>query len=267
MFKLGFIGTGNMARAMIRGILKAGRLTPEEIGGTDILEDSRTAVREKYGICTLTDNKELARNSQVLVLSVKPQFYAETIEEIKDCIQDRQIILTIAPGITIAWLENAFGHKVKIIRAMPNTPAMVGEGMTVVCRNRFIEERDMEMVIRYLQAFGKAEEVPEHLMDAVTAISGSSPAYVFLFIEALADAGVAKGIPREQAYHFAAQAVCGSGKMVLETGEHPAVLKDKVCSPGGTTIEAVRILEKMGMRSAVIEAVETCAEKSAQMIL
>lgn len=267
MFKLGFIGTGNMAGAMIGGILRAGLLNPEEIGGADILESSRAAVQKKYGICTLADNRELAQNSRMLVLSLKPQFYAGTIEEIRDCIRDGQVILTIAPGVNLKWLESAFGCGTKIIRAMPNTPAMVGEGMTAVCRSKFTEDTDMETAMRYLNAFGKAEEVPEHLMDAVTAISGSSPAYVFLFIEAMADAGVAGGMPRDQAYRFAAQAVLGSARMVLETGEHPAVLKDKVCSPGGTTIEAVRVLEKAGMRSAVIEAVKACAEKSEKMIV
>lgn len=263
--KLGFIGTGNMAGAIMGGIIKKGIFKAEEIIGSDIFEPGRERAKAEYGICVTADNKEAVESSEIVVLSVKPQYYASTIEEIKEFIKDNQIVITIAPGKTLAWLEEQFGKKVKIVRTMPNTPAMVGEGMTAACPNEYITDEELKYVLNILSAFGKAEVVSEHLMDVVVSTSGSSPAYVFMFIEAMADAAVADGMPRAQAYKFAAQAVYGSAKMVLETGKHPGELKDMVCSPGGTTIEAVRVLEKNGMRSAVIEAMKRCAEISRDM--
>lgn len=263
--KLGFIGTGNMAGAIMGGIIKKGIFKAEEIIGSDIFEPGRERAKAEYGICVTADNKEVVESSEIIVLSVKPQYYASTIAEIKDFIKDDQIIITIAPGKTLAWLEEQFGKKVKIVRTMPNTPAMVGEGMTAACPNEYITDEELKYVLNILSAFGKVEVVAEHLMDVVVSTSGSSPAYVFMFIEAMADAAVADGMPRVQAYKFAAQAVYGSAKMVLETGKHPGELKDMVCSPGGTTIEAVRVLEKNGMRSAVIEAMKQCAEVSRDM--
>ena len=168
-------------------------------------------------------------------------------------------------GVRYEELEEQFGKKVKIIRTMPNTPALVGEGMTAACPNDAVTEEEKNYALELLSSFGKVEIVPEHLIDAVVAVSGSSPAYIFMFIEAMADGAVAEGMPRPQAYQFAAQAVLGSAKMVLETGKHPGELKDMVCSPAGTTIEAVRVLEKFGLRSAVIEAEKVCADMSRNM--
>lgn len=159
-------------------------------------------------------------------------------------------------------MEEQFGKPVRIVRTMPNTPALVGEGMTAACPNQYVTEKDKAYALKLLGAFGKVEVVPEHMIDAVVAVSGSSPAYVFMLIEAMADGAVAEGMPRAQAYEFAAQAVYGSAKMVLETKKHPGELKDMVCSPAGTTIEAVRVLEQSGFRSAVIEAEKACAEVS-----
>ena len=174
-------------------------------------------------------------------------------------------MITIAPGKTLSWLEEQFGKRVKIVRTMPNTPALVGEGMTAACVNQYVTEEEKAYALKILNAFGKVELVPEHLIDAVVAVSGSAPAYVFMFIEAMADAAVAEGMPRAQAYEFAAQAVYGSAKMVLETGKHPGELKDMVCSPAGTTIEAVRVLEERGFRSAVMEAMRACANVSRRL--
>lgn len=263
--KLGFIGTGNMAGAIMGGIIKNHIFTSEEIIGADISEAGRNRVKENYGIHVTSDNKEAAEKSAVLILSVKPQFYEEAIREIKDCIREDQIIITIAPGKTLEWLEEQFGKAVKIVRTMPNTPALVGEGMTAACANKYITEEEKAYVLKILSSFGKVEFVPERLIDAVVAVSGSSPAYVFMLIEAMADAAVAEGMPRQQAYQFAAQAVYGSAKMVMETGRHPGELKDMVCSPAGTTIEAVRVLEERGFRSAVIEAMKVCADMSRNM--
>ena len=196
---------------------------------------------------------------------MKPQFYEDVIHEIRDDIRDNQIVITIAPGKTLAWLAEQFGKNVKIVRTMPNTPAMVGEGMTAACPNEYMTEEETAYVCTLLESFGRVEIVPERLMDTVVSVSGSSPAYVFMLIEAMADAAVSGGMPRPKAYQFAAQAVLGSAKMVLETGKHPGELKDMVCSPAGTTIEAVRVLEELGFRSAVFEAMKVCEEMSKGM--
>ena len=263
--KLGFIGTGNMASAIMGGIIKNQIIPANEIIGADMMEAGRKRVKEQFGIQVTADNHEVVRNSDVVILSVKPQFYAEVIAEIKDDVREDQIIITIAPGKPLAWLKEQFGKNVKIVRTMPNTPALVGEGMTAACPNEYMTKEEITYVLTLLESFGRVEIIPERLMDTVVSVSGSSPAYVFMFIEAMADAAVSGGMPRAQAYQFAAQAVLGSAKMVLETGKHPGELKDMVCSPAGTTIEAVRVLEEKGFRSAVIEAMKTCEEISKNM--
>ena len=258
--RLGFIGCGNMASAIMGGIIENGIVTPEDIWGSDVFAPGREKVKEKFGINVTADNLEVVENTDVLILAVKPQYYESVIKEITDKVRAEQIIITIAPGKTLSWLAEKFGKDVKIVRTMPNTPAMVCEGMTGACRNEFVTDEELETAVTILKGFGKVEVISESLMDVVVSVSGSSPAYVYMFIEAMADAAVADGMPRAQAYKFAAQAVLGSAKMVLETGKHPGELKDMVCSPGGTTIEAVRVLEREGMRSAVIEAMKRCAE-------
>ena len=263
--KLGFIGTGNMASAIMGGIIKNNVIPAEEIIGADLFAPGRERVQKEYGINVTADNKEVAQKAETIILSVKPQFYESVIADIKDVVTDKQIIITIAPGKTLAWLAEQFGKDVKIVRTMPNTPAMVGEGMTAVCPNEHLTEDEIAYVKSLLESFSRAEIVPERLMDVVTAVSGSSPAYVFMLIEAMADAAVEQGMPRAQAYKFAAQAVMGSAKMVLETGKHPGEVKDMVCSPAGTTIKAVRVLEKEGLRSAVIEAMDACVDAAKGM--
>ena len=260
--KLGFIGTGNMASAIMGGIIKNNVIPAEEIIGADLFAPGRERVQKEYGINVTADNKEVAQKAETIILSVKPQFYESVIADIKDVVTDKQIIITIAPGKTLAWLAEQFGKDVKIVRTMPNTPAMVGEGMTAVCPNEHLTEDEIAYVKSLLESFSRAEIVPERLMDVVTAVSGSSPAYVFMLIEAMADAAVSGGMPRKQAYQFAAQAVLGSAKMVLDTGKHPGELKDMVCSPAGTTIEAVCTLEELGFRSSIIEAMKVCEEMS-----
>lgn len=262
VMKLGFIGTGNMASAIMGGIISKGIISADEIIGADLFAPGRERVKEKFGIHVTADNNEVVEKADVILLSVKPQFYGDVISGIKDKIRPEQIVITIAPGKTLAWLAEQFGKAVKIVRCMPNTPAMVGAGMTAVCPNEHMTEEEIEYVKTLLSSFGLVEIIPEKLMDTVTAVSGSSPAYVFMFIEAMADAAVLDGMPRVQAYKFAAQAVLGSAKMVLDTGKHPGELKDMVCSPAGTTIDAVRVLEESGFRGAIIDAVQTCAEKS-----
>lgn len=263
--KLGFIGTGNMASAMMGGIIKNNIVPADEIIGADLFAPGRERAKANLGINVTDSNKEVVENAEIIVLSVKPQFYEDVINEIKDLIKDEQMIITIAPGKTLQWLEEKFGKPVKIVRTMPNTPAMVGEGMTAACCNSHVGEEDLNRAIELLKGFSRVEVVPERLMDAVVSTSGSSPAYVFMLIEAMGDAAVSGGMPRQQAYQFAAQAVLGSAKMVLETGKHPGELKDMVCSPAGTTIEAVRVLEERGFKSAVFEAMKVCEEMSRNM--
>ena len=185
--KLGFIGTGNMAGAIMGGIIKKGIIAPEEIIGSDIMEAGRERAKKEHGIHVTADNIEVTQKAEVLVLSVKPQFYAQTIAEIKDAVREDQLIITIAPGKTLAWLEEQFGKKVKIVRTMPNTPALVGEGMTAACPNDAVTEEEKNYALELLSAFGKVEIVPEHLIDAVVSVSGSSPAYIFMMIEAKPD--------------------------------------------------------------------------------
>lgn len=263
--KLGFIGTGNMASAIMGGIIKNQIIPAEEIIGADLFAPGRERAKAQFGIHVTDSNKEVVEKADVIVLSVKPQFYADVIHEIKDVIRADQIVITIAPGKTLAWLAEQFGKDVKLVRTMPNTPAMVGAGMTAACPNEHVTEEETAYVRTLLESFSRVEIVPERLMDTVVSVSGSSPAYVFMLIEAMADAAVSGGMPRPQAYQFAAQAVLGSAKMVLETGKHPGELKDMVCSPAGTTIEAVRVLEERGFRSAVFEAMKVCEEMSKGM--
>ncbi len=259
--KIGFIGCGNMGTAMLSGILRQGICKKEEVIVSDLSLERLSYIKEKMGVETTSDNKEAASSAEIVILSIKPQFYEEVLDEVRECFTPEKIVVGIAPGKTVSWLEEKCVVPVKIFRLMPNTPAQVGEGMTAVCPNSRASEEDIKRICEITDSFGKTEVVPERLMDAVGAVSGSSPAYVFMFIEAMADAAVAQGMARKQAYAFAAQAVLGSAKMVLETGMHPGELKDMVCSPAGTTIEGVRTLEKMSFRSAVYEALNACAEK------
>ena len=260
--KIGFIGLGNMASAMIGGILKKELYSAEDIIGSDKSEDSVQKAAKIFGIHTTTDNLEVAQAADVLILAVKPQFFPEVIAEIKGAVREETLIISIAPGKTMEWIMEHFGRELKLVRCMPNTPALVGEGMTGACRNEYVTDEDYATVLQILGSFGEVETIPENLMDVCVSVSGSSPAYIYILIEAMADGAVVDGMPRAQAYKFAAQSVLGSAKMVLETGKHPGELKDQVCSPGGTTIEAVRVLEEKGFRSSVIEAMKACVRKA-----
>lgn len=261
-YKVGFIGCGNMASAIMGGLINNANIAPSSIIASDASEQALNNAASNLSINTTSNNCEVASESEVLFLSIKPQYYEVVINEIKASLTPEQIVITIAPGKTIEWLTAKLGDNIKIVRTMPNTPALVGEGITGVCKNNLVTDDEFTYVMSLLGSFGLAEAIPESLMDVCVSVSGSSPAYVFMFIEAMADAAVADGMPRNQAYKFAAQAVLGSAKMVLETGKHPGELKDMVCSPGGTTIEAVRVLEEKGMRSSVIEAMKACTKKA-----
>ncbi|WP_096634834.1 pyrroline-5-carboxylate reductase [Clostridium cochlearium] len=262
---IGLIGCGNMAQAMITGIVSSKIVFGENVFVSDKDEEKLKYIKEKFNVNISKDNKEVAENSDIIILAVKPNKYGEVIQGIKDHVKKDVIIVVIGAGITIDYVEESFEKKLKIIRTMPNTPALVGEGMSAICYNELITENDLEDVVNIFKSFGKVEIIEEDLMDAIPAISGSSPAYVYMFIEALADGAVLDGVPRDKAYKMAAQSVLGAAKMVLETGEHPGELKDRVCSPAGTTIEAVYSLEKNNFRGTIMEAMRKCTDKTREM--
>ena len=260
--KLGIIGLGNMATAMLTGIIKAGIIAPADIKGSDPGIAERERAQNDLGINVTEDNKEAVKGSDYVILAVKPQVYETVLAEIKKAINKDQVLISIAPGKTTSYLEERLVSDVKAVRLMPNTPALVGEGCTGACRNKNVSDEEFEFVMKLLSGFGKAYKVKEEQMDAVVAVSGSSPAYVFMLIDAMADGAVAAGLDRNTAIQMAAQAVLGSAKMVLETGKHPGQLKDMVCSPAGTTIDAVEVLEQTGFRGSVMGAMSACVEKS-----
>lgn len=260
---IGFIGLGNMASAIIGGMLQKKIVRAANIIGADKMPEAREKAQSKFGIEAVESNAEVAKRADILFLAVKPIYLTEAIEEMKADFNPKTVVVSIVAGKSMEFIAQAFGREdCKIVRCMPNTPALVLEGCTGACPNTNVSKEEVEEVLTLLRSFGTASVVCEYLMDAVVGVSGSSPAYVFLFIEAMADAAVAAGMPRKQAYEFAAQSVLGSAKMVLETGMHPGELKDMVCSPGGTTIAAVKVLEEKGMRAAVMAAMEACIEKS-----
>lgn len=258
--KIGWIGMGHMGYAMLKGAL--GYKQPSELAFNDRYLSHMEEVKKETGVEFYRDKKEMLQNVKYSILAIKPQSLLEVAEEIKGLFTKEQIIISILPGVTIKDLKEIFKTEAKIVRAMPNTPALIGEGMTGISfsKDSFTEEEKQE-ILKFFSSFGKYEIVEEDLMNAVVCASGSSPAYVYMFIEALADSAVKYGIPRQSAYTFAAQTVLGSAKMVLETGQHPGKLKDDVCSPGGTTIAAVSALEEYGFRNAIIKAADQCYEK------
>lgn len=259
--KIGFIGFGKMAQAMARGMIDSGLIKADQIMASMRTEKTRKQVEKQFGITTHPSNSEVAKTADVLFLAVAPYSYFEVIDEIKEVVKQDVMIITIAAGITMRDVEQAFGKKIKVVRTMPNTPSLVGAGMTAVSVNDKITDHELEIVEELLSSFGKVEVIIESQMDAIPAISGSSPAYVYMMIEAMADGGVRQGLSRDQSYRLAAQAVLGAAQMVLETGKHPGELKDQVTSPGGATIAAVATLEQERFRGAVLAAMESCTVK------
>lgn len=263
--KIGFIGTGNMGSAMIKGLVTSEYVSGSDINVFDVNVEKSRELSEKYSVKPLQNEVEIANNSDVIVLSVKPNIYNSVLEKIKARIDENKIIIAIAAGISIESVENIAGKDKKVVRIMPNTPAQVLEGMTAVTFNGNVKEEEKKVVFSILDSFGKSIEIEEKLMHTFTGIAGSLPAYVYMFMEALADGGVLEGMPRDKAYEIVAQTVKGSAEMLLKTGKHPGVLKDEVTSPAGTTIEAVNTLENGNFRGTVINAVRACVEKSKKM--
>ncbi|MBQ8589737.1 MAG: pyrroline-5-carboxylate reductase [Firmicutes bacterium] len=266
--KLGFIGAGNMGGAIIRGYVKQ---NPDQACNVYISEytpEFAKKVAGDIGVNAAESVEDLVQKVDTIVLAVKPNMFDKVVPQVKAAIEaceEEKRVISIAAGITIDYLKNNLPEGLKIIRVMPNTPAMVNEGMTALFLGEFADEAFKNDALKLFESCGKVEIVSESLIHAVIGASGSSPAYTYMFIEAIADAVVAEGMPRAQAYKFAAQAVLGAAKMVLETGKHPGELKDNVCSPGGTTIQAVISMEQMGLRAAVMQGIKDCCDKSREM--
>jgi len=260
--KLGVIGAGNMGMAIINGYIKSGA------DAADILvyDDYKKGVdKEISGIAEYAGIGELVGDSDIVLLAVKPNVIDEVLEEVAKKYTGKAVIASIVAGISVSYMESKLGKTSKIVRMMPNTPSMVNEGMCAACRNVNVTKEEFEGILGVFEGIGLAEEVPENMMDVITGLSGSGPAFVYIFIEALADGAVMNGMPRDKAYRFAAQTVLGSARMVLETGIHPGQLKDMVASPGGTTIAGVSSLEKNGFRFAAMEAVTSATMKSKEL--
>ena len=252
---IGVCGTGNMGRAIVKGLVAAKTIAADHIYLYNIHREKAEALAQETGAVVVDTPEELARQSQGLIM-------ASALETVRETLSTKSVLISIAAGVSLEKLAFYTGPETKIVRVMPNTPAMVGEGMASVSPNINVSEAETADVVAIFSSFGKAVVTDEKLIDAVCGLSGSGPAYVYMFIEALADGAVREGMPRQMAYTFAAQTVLGAAKMVLETGRHPGALKDDVCSPGGTTIEAVKTLEESSFRAATMNAVIASAEKN-----
>lgn len=260
---VGIIGAGNIGRALIGGMIRGELLAPDQVIATRRTRSALDALAEQFpGLHTSTNNVEAADRATVLLLTIKPQSRAEVLSEIRDHVDPNTLLISVLAGITTQTLEQSFNEDVPVVRAMPNTPALVDEGATALAGGEFATDDHLSIAHQIFDAVGTAETIPEYLMDAVTGLSGSGPAYVYMFIEALTDAGVKQGLPRKTSAELAAQTVYGAAKLAIETGKHPAILRDEVTTPGGTAIAAVSELESHGLRTMMINAVATATERS-----
>src|SRR6185295_8321759 len=262
---IGFLGTGKMATALAKGIVRAGLVTPKQIFGSDPIPAARVAFSRETGARIVTENAKVLDLASVLVLATKPDQTSAVLEEIKDRFTPRHLLMSIAAGVPLARLEAGLPPRARVIRVMPNTPALVGQSATGFAPGKSATKSDSDLAQRLFSAVGVAFPLKEALLDAVTGLSGSGPAYVYLFIEGLSDGGVAAGLPRDVATKLAAQTVLGAAKMVLETGQHTGALKDMVTSTGATTIEGLHELEKGKLRGTLISAVRAATEKSKKL--
>jgi pyrroline-5-carboxylate reductase len=261
---LAVIGAGQMGEALIGGWLAAKTVPPDALFATDASTERRDMMKRRFGVRTGSDNRDAASWADVVVLAVKPQILDEVMKGLSSALAGK-LVLSIAAGVTITHLAKLAPKGARIVRAMPNTPVLVRDGVSALSFGAGVTEKDQQLARRLFEAVGRAVVVEERLMDAVTGLSGSGPAYVFLAIEALADGGVKMGLPRTVADLLAAQTVLGAARMVLDTGEHPAKLKDRVASPGGTTIAGLHRLEQGGLRATLMAAVEAAAKRSEEL--
>jgi pyrroline-5-carboxylate reductase len=262
---IAFIGAGNMAEALVKGLLGAGVAAPQEILCTDRRAERGPELERKYGVRFTQDNKAAVQSAGIVILSVKPQVMDKVLDEIGALLDETKLVISIAAGVPHPAIERKVGHGVRIVRTMPNTPALVGAGATALSPGEHATEADLAQAKALFDAVGRSVIVDEVLLDAVTGLSGSGPAYIFLIIEALADGGVKAGLARQQAMELAAQTVFGSAKLLIETGEHPGRLKDQVTSPGGTAIAGLHTLEAGGLRTTLMNAVESATNRSREL--
>ena len=260
--RFAFIGGGNMAEALIKGLLSGLGVTPQQIMATDVVPERRTYMQTTYGITASADNKHAVQESTVVVLAVKPQIMPMILEEIAPVVNSEKLVISIAAGITLQTLQRALGDSRRVVRVMPNTPALVLAGAAGISPGKAATAQDIALVERIFNAVGRAMVVSDEMMDVVTGLSGSGPAFIFALIEGLSDGGVLMGLARQTATLLAAQTVLGAAKMVLETGKHPGELKDMVTSPAGTTIAGMQALESGGLRGLMMEAVRRATERS-----
>jgi pyrroline-5-carboxylate reductase len=262
---IGFIGAGNMAEALIRGLVRGGHIAANRITASGPRRERLDELARSYEIAITLDNREVARSAGVVVLSVKPQILDKVLREVGGQLQPGTLVVSIAAGVDTETIERGVPEGVRVVRAMPNTPALVGAGATAIAPGKRASEADLATAKAVFDAVGITVVLDEHHLDAVTGLSGSGPAYIFLILEALSDAGVKVGLSRRSAQMLAAQTVMGSAKMLLETSEHVGRLKDMVTSPGGTAIAGLHTLEEGGLRTTLINAVETATKRAKEL--
>lgn len=264
-YKIGVIGCGVMGTALISGIIHSKLVHPTDMMVWDVLPQKSEDISQQYNVTAASQMKDIFDSPRMIFLAVKPVDMPQVLEHIRDFLNEDCIIISVAAGISIGQIIKVVGPEQKVIRLMPNTPCLIGRGMTVVSPGNNVAENELSFVMKLMEALGKVIILEEKLMDAATGLSGSGPAYVFMFVEALADGGVKMGIPREKALLLAAQTVLGAAEMVLQLEEHPSVLKDRVASPGGTTIEGIYALEQESFRGTVIKAVEAAVKRAGDL--
>lgn len=262
--RIGFIGAGMMAEAIARGLLKAG-VDPSRISASDPDDRRRDLFRKELGVAATADNRSVAESADIIIIAVKPYVVHEALSEMAGILKPKQLVISIVAGATTDSIQGKLGNNIPVVRVMPNTPALIGEGASAVAPGKYASSVHVDLASKIFSAVGKVVQVTEDKIDAVTGLSGSGPAYVYTFIEALADGGVRMGLPKAVALMLAAQTVAGAARMVLETGAHPAELRDRVMTPGGTTIAGMASLERSGFRSAAIEAVTAATNRSAEL--
>ena len=263
--KIGVIGTGNMGEALVSGLVGSRSSAPENIICSDIRKDKLKSIKEAYGVVTTTNNREVAKISEIVIYSVKPQIMASILKETASCLDMSKLVISIAAGVPLAAIEACLNKELRVVRVMPNIPASVKEGAAAIAAGKHALKNDLRLAKAIFDSVGKSVILEEDLMDAITGLSGSGPAYIFLIIDALADAGVKMGLSREDALFLSAQTVLGAAKLLMETKEHPGRLKDRVTSPGGTAIAALHTLEAGGLRTTLINAVEVATKRSKEL--
>ncbi len=263
--KIGVVGAGHIGTAVIGGLVRAKLTSPKNIIASRRNTGSLDDIAGKLGIHTTSDNRKVVKSSEIVILAVKPINAREVMSEIKDLVTPQHIIISVMAGIKTSFINSYLGVECPVIRTMPNTPVLVDAGATAISKGGFATDEHLKLALTIFKSVGSVEVVPESLLDAVTGLSGSGPAYVYMVIEAMTDGGVKMGIPRQIAFRLAAQTVFGASKLVIETGKHPAILKDEVTTPGGTAIAAVHELETHGLRTMLINAVSTATVRSKEL--